>query len=229
VEAADVHPLVRLRGVCRDYGADVPVHALRGVDLDVSEGERIAVVGASGSGKSTLLNIIGCLDQPTAGRYWLDGVDTGLLGDRERAGLRSTQFGFVFQAFHLMSYRTVLENVMLADVYRAGDRSGRAERAVTALAAVGVADRADALPTRLSGGQRQRVAIARAIVNRPRMLLCDEPTGNLDSSTTTAILGLLGELSDQGLTILVITHDAGVAAWSERSVHIVDGLVREAG
>ena len=221
-------PLVRLRGVSRDYGADVPVRALRGVDLDVAEGERVSVVGASGSGKSTLLNIIGCLDQPTAGRYWLDGVDTAGLGDRERAGLRSAQIGFVFQSFHLMSYRTVLENVMLADVYRGGDRSGRADRARRALDAVGVGDRADALPTQLSGGQRQRVAIARAVVNRPRLLLCDEPTGNLDSTTTTAILGLLSELSTLGLTIVMITHDAGVAEWSERTVHIADGLIQEA-
>lgn len=212
----------------RDYGADVPVRALRGVDLDVAEGERVSVVGASGSGKSTLLNIIGCLDQPTAGRYWLDGVDTAGLGDRERAGLRSAQIGFVFQSFHLMSYRTVLENVMLADVYRGGDRAGRAGRARRALDAVGVGDRADALPTQLSGGQRQRVAIARAVVNRPRLLLCDEPTGNLDSTTTTAILGLLSELSTLGLTIVMITHDPGVAEWSERTVHIADGLIQEA-
>jgi ABC-type lipoprotein export system ATPase subunit len=223
-----VSPLVRLRGVSRDYGADVPVRALRGVDLDIPEGERVSVVGASGSGKSTLLNIIGCLDQPTSGRYWLDGVDTAGLGDRERAGLRSAQIGFVFQSFHLMSYRTVLENVMLADVYRGGDRAGRADRARRALDAVGVGDRADALPTQLSGGQRQRVAIARAVVNRPRLLLCDEPTGNLDSTTTTAILGLLSELSTLGLTIVMITHDPEVAEWSERTVHIADGLIREA-
>jgi ABC-type lipoprotein export system ATPase subunit len=127
-----------------------------------------------------------------------------------------------------MSYRTVLENVMLADVYRGGDRSGRADRALRALDAVGVGDRADALPTQLSGGQRQRVAIARAVVNRPRLLLCDEPTGNLDSTTTTAILGLLSELSTLGLTIVMITHDAGVAEWSERTVHIADGLIQEA-
>ncbi|HEX5769379.1 MAG TPA: ABC transporter ATP-binding protein [Nocardioidaceae bacterium] len=212
----------------RDYGADVPVRALRGVDLDVAEGERVSVVGASGSGKSTLLNIIGCLDQPTSGRYWLDGVDTARLGDRERAGLRSAQIGFVFQSFHLMSYRTVLENVMLADVYRGGDRAGRADRAHRALDAVGVGDRAEALPTQLSGGQRQRVAIARAVVNRPRLLLCDEPTGNLDSTTTTAILSLLSELSALGLTIVMITHDPEVAEWSERTVHIADGLIREA-
>ena len=221
-----MEPLVRLQEVSRDYGADVPVRALRGVDLEVTPGERLAVVGPSGSGKSTLLNIIGCLDQPTAGSYWMDGVDVGGLSDRERAGLRSTEIGFVFQSFHLMSYRTVLENVMLADVYRAGDRASRSERSREALASVGIADRADALPTRLSGGQRQRVAIARAIVNRPRMLLCDEPTGNLDSTTTAAILELLGELSEGGLTIIMITHDGGVAAWSERSVRIADGQIQ---
>jgi ABC-type lipoprotein export system ATPase subunit len=221
-----VQPLVRLEQVSRDYGADLPVRALRGVDLQVAGGERLAVVGPSGSGKSTLLNIVGCLDQPTAGRYWMDGVDVGGLTDRERAGLRSSAIGFVFQSFHLMSYRTVLENVMLAEVYRGGDRTGRHERARRALDSVGLGDRPDALPTRLSGGQRQRVAIARAIVNRPRMLLCDEPTGNLDSTTTEAILRLLGELSDRGLTVVMITHDADVAAWSERSVHISDGQIR---
>ena len=219
-------PLVRLEEVSREYGADVPVKALRGVDLEVTVGERLAVVGPSGSGKSTLLNIIGCLDQPTAGRYWMDGVDVGALSDRERAGLRSTEIGFVFQSFHLMSYRTVLENVMLADVYRAGDRAGRAERAREALRSVGIDAREDSLPTRLSGGQRQRVAIARAIVNRPRMLLCDEQTGNLDSTTTATILELLGELSDRGLTIVMITHDTGVAAWSQRIVRIADGQIQ---
>ena len=219
-------PLVRLEDVSRNFGADVPVRALRGVDFEVVSGERIAVVGPSGSGKSTLLNIIGLLDQPTGGSYWMDGVEVGTLSDRERAGLRSREIGFVFQSFHLMSYRTVLENVMLADVYRGGDRSGRAERALGALEEVGIAERADALPTRLSGGQRQRVAIARAIVNRPRMLLCDEPTGNLDSTTTASILELLGGMSELGLTIIMITHDAGVAAWSERGVHIADGQIR---
>ena len=218
--------LVRLERVSRTYGADVPVHALRSVDVEVNVGERVAVVGASGSGKTTLLNIVGCLDQPTSGRYWLDGIDVGSLTDRQRAGLRSTALGFVFQSFHLMSYRTVLENVMLAEVYRGSDRSGRAERSVAALESVGLADRADSLPTRLSGGQRQRVAIARAIVNRPRMLLCDEPTGNLDSVTTATILDLLSSLHAQGLTIVIITHDPGVAAWAERSVHLADGQVQ---
>ena len=223
-----MRPLVRLRGVSRSFGADVPVRALRGVDFEVASGERVSVVGASGSGKTTLLNIIGCLDRPTAGRYWLDGVDVSELTDRGRAGLRSREIGFVFQSFHLLSYRTVLENVMLAEVYAGRDRTGRVDRARDALEAVDVADRADALPTRLSGGQRQRVAIARAIVNRPRMLLCDEPTGNLDSATTAAILALLGGLYASGLTIIVITHDPGVAEWSERRVRMVDGQLRAA-
>ena len=218
-------PLVRLEGVSRDYGTDAPVRALRGVDLDVAAGERVAVVGASGSGKTTLLNIVGCLDRPTRGSYRLDGVDVAGLDDRRRAGLRSRDIGFVFQSFHLLSYRTVLENVMLAEVYGRKSWAGRFERARAALASVGLEDKADTLPTRLSGGQRQRVAVARAIVHSPRLLLCDEPTGNLDSATTAGILDLLGTLHGEGLTLMVITHDPGVAAWADRQVRIVDGRV----
>ncbi len=219
-------PLLRLAGVSRSYGTDAPVRALRDVSLEVGGGERVAIVGASGSGKTTLLNIIGCLDKPTAGAYWLDGVDVGGLDDSRRAGLRSREIGFVFQSFHLLAYRTVLENVMLAEVYGRRRRNGRAERARAALAGVGLHDRSEALPTQLSGGQRQRVAIARAIINRPRLLLCDEPTGNLDSGTTRTILELLAELHSRGLTILMVTHDPGVAAWSDRQIRIVDGSVR---
>ena len=218
-------PLVRLERVSRSFGADVPVRALREVDFEVASGERVSVVGASGSGKTTLLNIIGCLDRQTSGRYWMGGVDVAALTDRGRAGLRSREIGFVFQSFHLLSYRTVLENVMLAEVYGRRSWAGRAERARSALAAVGIEDRADTVPTRLSGGQRQRVAIARAIVNQPRMLLCDEPTGNLDSVTAAGILELLGGLHAAGLTVIVITHDPGVAGWSERRVRLVDGRI----
>jgi len=218
-------PLVRLVDVSRDYGSVAPVRALRGVDLEVRAGELVSVSGASGSGKTTLLNIIGCLDRPTSGSYWLDGIDADSLSDRRRAGLRSRLLGFVFQSFHLLSYRTVLENVMLAEVYGRRSWAGRAERARSALAAVGIEDRADTVPTRLSGGQRQRVAIARAIVNQPRMLLCDEPTGNLDSVTANGILELLGGLHAAGLTVIVITHDPGVAGWSERRVRLVDGRI----
>ncbi len=217
--------MIRLAGISRSYGVDAVLPALREVDLEVQAGERVAVVGASGSGKTTLLNIVGCLDKPSRGRYWLDGVDVGELSDRRRAGLRSRDIGFIFQSFHLLAYRTVLENVMLSEVYGRTGRSGRVERAREALASVGLEDRADSLPTRLSGGQRQRVAIARAVMNRPRLLLCDEPTGNLDSHTTTGILELLGTLHQAGLTIMMITHDPSVAAWSDRQVRIVDGQI----
>ncbi|HSE70906.1 MAG TPA: ABC transporter ATP-binding protein [Nocardioidaceae bacterium] len=219
-------PLVKLADVSRSYGLDAPIRALRGVDLEVDPGELVAVVGASGSGKTTLLNIIGCLDRPTTGSYWFDGVDTQTLGDRSRAGLRSRQLGFVFQSFHLLSYRSVLENVLLAEVYGRRSWSARVDRAREALAAVGMEGRADALPSQLSGGQRQRVAIARAVANQPRMLLCDEPTGNLDSVTTGGILELLTRLHSAGLTIIVITHDPGVAAWTQRQVRLVDGQIR---
>jgi ABC-type lipoprotein export system ATPase subunit len=223
---SDVASLVRLSGVSRDYGTDPPIRALRGVDLDIASGELVSIVGASGSGKTTLLNIVGCLDRPTAGDYWLDGVDTSVLSDGRRAGLRSRMLGFVFQSFHLLAYRTVLENVMLAEAYGRRSWAGRVERAREALAAVGIDHRADALPAQLSGGQRQRVAIARAIVHQPQMLLCDEPTGNLDSVTTTGLLQLLGELHRAGLTIIVITHDSGVAAWTDRQLRMVDGRIR---
>lgn len=222
-------PMVALSGISRTYGSDAPVPALRDVHMSVARGERLAVVGASGSGKTTLLNIIGCLDRPDAGSYWFDGVDMATLDDRQRAGVRSRDIGFVFQSFHLLAYRTVLENVMLAEVYRKRGRAGRDERALAALQAVGIEDRADALPTRLSGGQRQRVAIARALMSQPRLLLCDEPTGNLDSHTTKSILDLLGNLHGAGLTIVMITHDPGVAAWSGRQVQMVDGQVRGEG
>ncbi len=217
--------MVKLAGVSRTYGSDAPVQALRDVDLEVETGERVAVVGTSGSGKTTLLNIIGCLDRPTTGSYRLDGLDVAALDDKRRAGIRSRDISFVFQSFHLLSYRTVLENVMLAEAYGRRERAGRVGRARAALGAVGLDDRVDHLPTRLSGGERQRVAIARALVNRPRLLLCDEPTGNLDSDSTTSILELLGALHDAGLTIIMITHDPGVAAWSQRQVRIIDGQI----
>ena len=219
-------PMVRRAGVGRQYGDVAPVVALTDVDLEVETGERVAIVGASGSGKTTLLNIIGCLDRQSTGSYWLDGADVSDLSDSQRAGLRSRDIGFVFQAFHLLSYRTVLENVMLAEAYSRRPRFARAERAQEALAAVGLDDRSESLPTLLSGGQRQRVAIARALMNGPRLLLCDEPTGNLDSVTTAGILELLGGLHDEGLTIVMITHDAGVASWAQRQIRIVDGRIR---
>lgn len=218
-------PMVRLEGVTRRYGAVAPVAALRDIDLEIRAGEWVAVVGASGSGKTSLLNILGCLDRQTSGSYWLNGVDVAALNDQERAGLRSRHIGFIFQAFHLLSYRTVLENVMLSEVYGRRSRAGRAERSRVALASVGLVDRTEFLPTRLSGGERQRVAIARALLNGPELLLCDEPTGNLDSATTASILELLGGLHAEGRTIVVITHDQDVARRAERQVRIVDGQI----
>lgn len=218
-------PMVKLAGIGRKYGVAAPVVALRDVELEVYVGEWVAIVGASGSGKTTLLNIIGCLDRPSTGSHWLNGVDVADLSDRQRAGLRSRDIGFIFQSFHLLGYRTVLENVMLAEVYGRRSRPGRPDRALAALEAVGLEGRSDFLPTRLSGGQRQRVAIARALVNGPRLLLCDEPTGNLDSVSTAGILKLLSGLHDAGLTIIMITHDLNVAAWAERQVTIVDGQI----
>ena len=216
-------PVVELVGVSRSYGVDAPVHALRQVNLSIEPGEWLAIVGPSGSGKSTLLNVIGLLDRPTAGTYRLHGVDVADLDDLARAGLRARHLGFVFQAFHLLPHRSVLENVMLAELYRGESREGRPERAAAALDRVGMTARAGFLPSRLSGGERQRAAIARALVGEPSMLLCDEPTGNLDSRSSDAVLGLFEQLSADGLTLAVITHDAHVAGFARRVVHMVDG------
>lgn len=220
-------PMIKLAGIGRRYGTVTPVVALRGIDLEVHAGEWVAVVGASGSGKTTLLNIVGCLDRQNGGTYWFDGIDVAALSDRQRAGLRSRRIGFIFQSFHLLAHRTVLENVMLAEAYARQPRAGRADRAGAALAAVGLDSRSGFLPTRLSGGERQRVAIARALLNRPQLLLCDEPTGNLDSVTTDSILELLDGLHRDGLTIITITHDAEVAVRAGRQVRIADGQIMD--
>ncbi len=220
-------PVVELRGISRTFDRDPPVHALRGVDLSIWPGEWMAVVGPSGSGKSTLLNVLGLLDRPTEGTYRLDGVDVNKLDDLARAGLRGRRIGFIFQAFHLLPHRTVLENVMLAELYVGAPRRGRQERALEALQRVGLGDRADFLPTRLSGGQRQRAAIARALMAEPSLLLCDEPTGNLDSKSAANVLDILGELTQGGLTLIVITHDEQVAGRADRRVRIIDGQLVE--
>ncbi|HEV2774346.1 MAG TPA: ABC transporter ATP-binding protein [Solirubrobacteraceae bacterium] len=220
-------PVVELRNVSRTYGADPPVLALRGVDLVVDRGDAIAIVGPSGSGKSTLLNIVGCLDRPTAGRYLLDGQDVAERGEDELAALRGRLIGFVFQTFNLLAHRTVVENVMLSEVYRGGDRAGRRERALAALERVGVSHRADFMPGKLSGGEQQRVAIARALVGEPSLLLCDEPTGNLDSHNTSTMLELFEGLVAEGMTMLLITHDAAVAERMPRRTSMVDGRLRE--
>ncbi|HUX75646.1 MAG TPA: ATP-binding cassette domain-containing protein, partial [Anaerolineae bacterium] len=180
-----------------------------------------------GAGKSTLLNVIGCLDRPTSGSYFFDGIDTATLSDNERAGLRSRRIGFVFQSFHLLPHRSVLENVMLAEVYRRQSRRGRRERALAAIEKVGLSHRVDFLPTKLSGGEKQRVAIARALVGSPSLLLCDEPTGNLDSKTSANLLDLFEALNQQGLTLVIVTHDENIAKRAGRRVQIVDGSLME--
>ncbi|MFZ2650827.1 MAG: ATP-binding cassette domain-containing protein [Burkholderiaceae bacterium] len=212
-----------LRGICRQFGTEAPVHALSSIDLTVQRGDWLVITGPSGAGKSTLLNIIGCLDTPSSGSYLIDGIDTTVLSDKQRAGIRSQRIGFVFQSFHLLPYRSVLENVMLAEVYRKHPPAGRRERAQAALERVGLGHRVDFAPMKLSGGERQRVAIARALLGSPSMLLCDEPTGNLDSKSSASILDLFERLNREGLTLIVVTHDENVARRAARRVHIVDG------
>lgn len=219
--------VISLTSVCKQFDTEPPVDALVDVDLEVGSGEWVAIVGPSGSGKSTLLNIIGCLDTPTSGSYRFCGVEVAALDDRQRAGLRCRGIGFVFQSFHLLGHRTVTENVMLADIYRMAAWRERRARAATALDTVGLAHRADFLPTRLSGGERQRVAIARALTGSPRLLLCDEPTGNLDSTTTASVLQMFEELNRGGMTIVMITHEHDVADRASRQVRITDGKLRE--
>jgi macrolide transport system ATP-binding/permease protein len=219
--------LLELKKISKQFGTDPAVHALVDIDLTLEHGDWLTITGPSGSGKSTLLNIIGCLDRPTSGTYLFDGVDTTKLTENERAGLRSRRIGFVFQSFHLLPYRTVLENVMLAEVYRNQPQHGRRERALAAIERVGLTQRADFFPVKLSGGERQRVAIARAIVGSPSLLLCDEPTGNLDSKNSAAILDFFERLHGEGLTLVVITHDPNVASRATRRVHIVDGSLTD--
>jgi ABC-type lipoprotein export system ATPase subunit len=219
--------VIGLTDLGKRFEGDPPVDALVDVNLSVNEGEWLAIVGPSGSGKSTLLNIIGCLDGHTSGSYRFDGIEVTELSDKQRAGLRSRGIGFVFQSFHLLAHRTVTENVMLADVYRRAPAGDRRERAAMALDKVGLGHRAEFLPTRLSGGERQRAAIARALMGSPRLLLCDEPTGNLDSTTTATVLGLFAALHQQGMTIVMITHEHDVAAHAGRQVRITDGLLTE--
>ncbi|MFC8226882.1 ABC transporter ATP-binding protein [Streptomyces sp. NPDC057287] len=223
---ADV-PVIDFRQVGLTYPGPPPVAALSPCDLRIGRGEFVTVVGPSGSGKSTFLNIAGLLDAPTHGSYLLDGIDTGALKDGDRTALRGRRIGFVFQSFHLLPHRSALENVTLAMVYNGYRRRDRGPAAREALERVGLGHRVDALPTRLSGGERQRVAIARALVARPSLLLCDEPTGNLDSANAATVLQLLDELHADGMTVLVITHDADVAVRGDRTVAIRDGHLRE--
>ena len=219
--------MIELRGVGKRFNGELQVDALRDVNLTVRTGDWVAIVGPSGSGKSTLLNVIGCLDRHSSGCYRFAGTDVSELKDRQRAGLRARSIGFVFQSFHLLAHRNVTENVMLAEVYRRGSFRGRAVRAEAALEQVGLADRADFLPTRLSGGERQRVAIARALLGSPQLLLCDEPTGNLDTANTANVLELFEKLNAAGMTIVTITHDDEVARRAKRQARITDGLLEE--
>lgn len=220
-------PVVELSGVGRTFPGSPPVVALHDADLSIATGDYVSIVGPSGSGKSTLLNILGCLDRPTSGNYWLDGFDVGALPDGLRAGLRATRIGFVFQSFHLLPHRTAAENVMTSMLYQRISRSQRRTRTYTALERVGLSHRAAFPPTKLSGGERQRVAIARAVASRPSILLCDEPTGNLDSATTESILDLFEELRSDGLTLILVTHDAAVSSRAARRIEMVDGLLAE--
>jgi macrolide transport system ATP-binding/permease protein len=219
--------VVELSSVGRRYGTEPAVDALVDVNLTLEHGEWLSITGPSGAGKSTLLHVLGCLDRPTSGSYFLDGIDTAGLTDDQRAGLRSQRIGFVFQSFQLLRHRTVLENVMLSEVYRKQSRVGRRARALAAIERVGLSHRADFLPVKLSGGEQQRVAIARALAGSPSLLLCDEPTGNLDSKTSANLLDLLEKLNKEGLTLVVVTHDEHVAERAGRRVQIIDGRLTD--
>ena len=222
-------PLLSLSDIHKVYGeGEAAVHALRGIDLAISPGEFVAVMGASGSGKSTCMNLLGCLDVPTSGTYLFRGVDVGTLDRDQRALLRRHYIGFVFQGFNLLARTSALENVELPLVYKRVPAAERRERARQALVSVGLGGRERHAPHELSGGQQQRVAIARALVTEPSLLLADEPTGNLDSQTSAEILELLTNLNrDRGLTVVMVTHEPDVAAWARRRVVFRDGLIVE--
>jgi putative ABC transport system ATP-binding protein len=219
-------PIIQLEHINKTYGSgETAVHALDAVSLVIESGEYCAIMGPSGSGKSTAMNVIGCLDRPTAGRYYLDEVDVANLSDVELAHIRNRKLGFVFQQFHLLPQLSAVENVMLPMVYGGVSSRERRDRAVEALTRVGLANRMNNKPTQLSGGQQQRVAIARAIVNRPVVLLADEPTGALDSHTTQEVLGIFGELNASGITVIMVTHESEVARKTNRIVWFRDGQV----
>ena len=221
-------PVVKLENFSKTYyTGEVEVHAVRGVSLEIQPGEFVAIMGASGSGKSTMMNTIGCLDRPTSGRYLLDGVEVGLLDRDELADLRNKRIGFVFQGFNLLSRTSALENIELPMLYSRPGIKGREqqERALKALDLVGLGDRADHHPSQLSGGQQQRVAIARALVNEPKLLLADEPTGNLDTHTSIEIMGIFQDLNRRGMTVVMVTHELDIARYAMRTVVMRDGRI----
>ena len=221
IKARDIHKIYKL--------GETQVHALRGVSVDIRRGEFVAIMGASGSGKSTFMNILGCLDKPTSGQYLLEGTDVSQLDKRQLAAIRNQKIGFVFQGFNLLARTTALENTELPTLYARMDKEERERRAREALEMVGLSDRMDHFPSQLSGGQQQRVAIARALVNRPSILLADEPTGNLDSRTSVEVMEILQSLNQQGLTIVLVTHEHDIAQFTRRSLVFRDGKIRRDG
>jgi putative ABC transport system ATP-binding protein len=226
---SDRLPVIQLEDFRKTYtSGEVQVQAVRGVNLTIQPGEFVAIMGASGSGKSTMMNTLGCLDRPTSGRFRLDGVNVGELNRDELADLRNRKIGFVFQGFNLLSRTTALENVELPMLYTrpAPPTREQRERAMKALELVGLGQRFDHTPSQLSGGQQQRVAIARALVNQPKLLLADEPTGNLDSRTSIEIMGIFQRLNDEGMTVAMVTHELDIARYCRRVVVMRDGLIR---
>lgn len=223
----ELTPVVELVNVTRSFPGPPEVQALKSVNLRIDAGDYLSIVGPSGSGKSTMLNVLGLLDRPSVGEYHLDGRLTSLLSEDDRAAVRGGSIGFVFQAFHLLPHRSVLDNVLVATLYNGVPRGEREERALAALDRVGLSHRLGFLPGTLSGGERQRVAVARAVVSSPRLLLADEPTGNLDTTTSGEVMDLFEELHADGLTLVVITHDRAVAERAGRRIRIADGQLSE--